>query len=462
MGKVTLVLPERIASVMRGTLREKRETGGVLLVGVADAPDGSLRLLGREFHLVPEDAYERRSPTELVVCPEGWASALARAEQIGSGALWFHTHPGHRSAPFPSLRDRQVDELLDEPFRIRSAMELYGTIILAGTPRQPRFTGQVSRESEPRPIDNLLEVGDRVRLIPAGEPETTRFERDLFDRNVRAFGGAVQDALSGLAVAVVGAGGTGSAVAEQLIRLGVRTLTVFDPDTLSMSNVTRVYGSTPSDVGRKKVDLLAEHLLRIAPDAQIRTVSSPIINEAAARRLIGSDVVFGCTDDNAGRLVLSRFASYLLAVVIDCGVLLSSNADGSLSGIDARVTVLTPGTACLVCRHRVDLARAQAELLPDAELARLQREGYAAALPGVEPAVVAFTTAVAAAAVGELLERLVGYGPRPAPSEVLLRLHEREMSANSAAPRDGHYCDPKTGKLGLGSGTPFLEQTWGA
>lgn len=99
-------------------------------------------------------------------------------------------------------------------------------------------------------------------------------------------------------------------------------------------------------------------------------------------------------------------------------------------------------------------------MLSSEERRRLEAEGYAPGLPGVEPAVVAYTTHVAAAAVGELLERLVGFGPEPPPTEVLLRLHEREISANDASPRSRHYCHPSSGKLGLGQTDPFLEQTW--
>ncbi len=182
--------------------------------------------------------------------------------------------------------------------------------------------------------------------------------------------------------------------------------------------------------------------------------------ESAARCLIGCDVVFGCTDDNAGRLVLSRLATYLLTPVIDCGVLLSSNAAGQLTGIDGRVTILSPGQACLVCRGRIDLARAGAELLTPDERVRREDEGYAPALTRTEPAVVAFTTLVGATAVSELLERLTGYGPEPRPSEILLRCHEREISTNIALPQEGHYCHPSSLKLGLGMTEPFLEQTW--
>ena len=91
---------------------------------------------------------------------------------------------------------------------------------------------------------------------------------------------------------------------------------------------------------------------------------------------------------------------------------------------------------------------------------RLEAEGYAPALGAIEPAVVAFTTATAALAVSELLERLVGYGPSPRPSEILLRTHDRQISTNVAAPAAGHYCDPSAGKLGRGHTDPFLGQVW--
>ena len=182
--------------------------------------------------------------------------------------------------------------------------------------------------------------------------------------------------------------------------------------------------------------------------------------QRAARRLIGADLIFGCTDDNAGRLVLSRLSTYLLTPVIDCGVLLSSGVDGKLTGIDGRVTVMAPGHACLVCRGRIDVARASAELLTPEERRRREDEGYAPALGANEPAVVTFTTAVAAAAVGEMLERFIGYGPEPRPSEVLLRFHDREISGNIVPPRERHYCHPASGKIGLGMTEPFLEQAW--
>src|SRR5213075_1397971 len=138
---------------------------------------------------------------------------------------------------------------------------------------------------------------------------------------------------------------------------GVRAFTLIDPDTLSLSNVTRVYGTSSADVGKAKVDVLAKHLRSIAPDVRCVTAVSSINVETSARKLTACDVIFGCTDDNAGRLILSRIPTYFLTPVIDCGVLISSTSDGSISGIDGRITIVTPGDACLICRGRIDLSR---------------------------------------------------------------------------------------------------------
>jgi proteasome lid subunit RPN8/RPN11 len=464
MAGATLVLPAPIAQLIRDSLDHELETAGVLLVGLGTGAEGAVRLLGRELHLVPAQSYQRREVDQLLISSDGYVPALARAEQIGAVALWFHTHPGLDASPRPSACDRRVDQELADLFRIRTASERYGAVVFAGDPAGTlAFDGHLATAGETIPIARLWEVGDHLCLSEA----TDRIGAEssiapIFDRNVRALGGAVQEMLAGLSVAVVGCGGTGSAVAEQLVRLGLRNLSLIDPDHLSESNLTRVYGSTPPQVNRQKAAVLAEHLGRIAPEARIRVIADSLNHQSVARRLIGNDLIFGCTDDNAGRLVLSRYATYFLTPVIDCGVLISSDEQDRLTGIDGRVTILSPGDACLVCRDRIDLGRAQAEVLPPGERARLEGEGYAAALPGIEPAVVSFTTAIAAAATGELLERLLGYGPQPPPGEILIRFHEREISTNRAAPRPEHYCDPAAGKLGRGETEPLLEQAWAA
>jgi ThiF family len=455
----TLVLADPLAARLRGLAMDEVETGGVLLARLVRTPSGNIRLLARELIEVPDHAYERRGAQELLIRSDGYVPALALAEQGGCVPIWFHTHPENGSSPAPSRHDLAVNQSLSDLFRLRADSPFYGALIVGVEDGAVTFTGSLDDGCNITSIDRLWVVGPRLALYQAADAGQDDVP-DLYDRNVRAFGGPVQQVLGNLRVAVVGCGGTGSAVAEQLVRLGVRKIDLIDPDFLSDSNVTRVYGSRLADVGKPKVEVLAGHLTAIMPTVQISAVQSMITSEGTARLLLDADVVFGCTDDNAGRMVLSRLATYLMVPVIDCGVLLSSDTRNHLDGIHGRVTVLHPGQACLICRGRVDLARARSEMLTVEERTRLVGEGYAPALPGVEPAVVAYTTAVAAAAVSELIERLTHYGVEPVPSEVLLRLHDREISTNCQEPLDRHYCHQSAGKIGLGLTDPFLGQTW--
>jgi len=456
------VLHEVLRDELLATLSSELETAGVLVCSIFETPDGHLRVLGREMLWVPESAYKAREIDYMSIMSEGYVPALGHAEDGGFMAIWLHTHPGEFSTARPSKQDVKVDQKIADLFRLRTGSEYYGAIVIALTDGDLSFCGHLDDGSTRYSIDRLWSVGRRFRLTSSSDASSSSITAE-FDRNVRAFGGGVQKVLSGLQVGIVGCGGTGSAVAEQLVRLGVRHFYLADPDTLSESNVTRVYGSTPQDVGSLKVETLANHLLNIAPNAEIALLPSMVTNESTARRLTDCDVIFGCSDDNAGRLVLSRLSTYFLVPVIDCGVLLSSDAKkgGQLRGIDGRITTLIPGAACLVCRGRIDLQRASSELLTPEERVRLANEGYAPALGEIEPAVVTFTTMVSALAVSELLGRLIGFGPDPAPSEILVRIHDHEISTNDIKPRVGHYCSLNSFKLGLGMTQPFLEQTWG-
>lgn len=456
----TLVLPSHLEEELAGCLANPIETAGVILARLIEGPHG-LRILARGIHWVEDSGYLERSPTHMRITASGYVPALGSAEQDGCMAIWFHSHPSTPGSPFPSKHDARVDAEIADLFRLRTGAERYATLIFAPGEAGYEFTGSVESASGERlPIERIWSVGARWSLRHSADSDAT--EPDTrFDRNILAFGPAIQRTLGDLAVSVIGSGGTGSAVAEQLVRLGVRNLLLVDADRLSLSNVTRVYGSTPADEGRLKVEVLRDHLLRIAPELHCEILPQMATLESTARRLAFSDVIFGCTDDNAGRLVLSRLSTYFLLPVMDVGVLLSSGPDGLLAGIDGRVTTMTPGAACLVCRNRIDLKRAADEVKTPDERRRLADEGYAPALGQTEPAVVAFTTAVAAAAVNELLDRLIGYGPPARPTETLLRLHEREMSSNNARPRDHHYCHQAKGKWGAGQGDAnFMDQLW--
>ena len=69
-------------------------------------------------------------------------------------------------------------------------------------------------------------------------------------------------------VGIAGAGGLGSNCAAHLVRAGLKRLTIADFDVVSESNLNRQFFFR-DQLGRKKVDALAENLRRIEPDLSL-------------------------------------------------------------------------------------------------------------------------------------------------------------------------------------------------
>ena len=242
------------------------------------------------------------------------------------------------------------------------------------------------------------------------------------------------------------------------MRLGVGSLTVLDDDVVTMTNLSRIHGSGQSDVGLHKTQLAARVAQEVGTSA-VHDIPFALRDEKMVRRLVHCDVIFGCTDDQRGRGILNRLAYYYLIPVLDTGFVISSQ-DGQVIGLDGRVTIVAPGTACLLCRGRIDPAAMRVESLSARERTALVAEGYAPGLAEPDPSVVTYTTLVGSLAVHEMLARLFGFaGDAAAPSELLLRAHANQIRSNTVTGQPAHFCtDPAI--WGRGDTAPLLDQVW--
>lgn len=451
----TLAIPHTVWGDLVDSLADSRETAAVLLAGIAQDPDRPTLLVNRVIW-VTEDAYELRGPLGLKVSSRGWMPALKRAADAGLSAIFFHTHPG--GPPVPSSYDAEVDLALAKPFRVRTGQSLYGSVIIGGDPTRPTFTGRVVDDAHRETvITRIRVVGPRLQIVGAFNPSTSDVSSSaVHDRQVRAFGADGHKALAQLRVGIVGVGGTGSAVAEQLMRLGVRSLAVIDDDRITATNISRVYGSGLRDVGRPKVDVASTNADRIGLGTHVTRCDGRIAYREPLEQLRGCDVIFGCTDDHLGRFNLTRFAFSYLVPVIDLGVIIDA-PDGRIRSITGRVTYMAPGGGCLVCGGVVDPERVRDEGLAPDERQRLAAEGYARGLDDPDPSVVAYTTMVAAWGIADLLERLFGFGAHDIRPELRLRIADRKMTSREIAPNPNHICGREE-SWGVGDQPAFLGQ----
>lgn len=97
--------------------------------------------------------------------------------------------------------------------------------------------------------------------------------------------GNAQDILKKKKVLILGCGGIGSHVGWNLTALGVGELTLVDHDTVEISNLNRQLLYDEQDVGKNKVDVLKEKLIRINSEVTINAVCKMISSEADLEQL---------------------------------------------------------------------------------------------------------------------------------------------------------------------------------
>jgi molybdopterin/thiamine biosynthesis adenylyltransferase len=263
-------------------------------------------------------------------------------------------------------------------------------------------------------VETIRSLGSTWRTLRA--PGLDAPDDPTLARQSLALGAAFNRILKSLRVGVIGAGGTGSPLIQQLARMGVGHVAIFDPDRVELSNLNRLYGATREDaeLGRKKVEVARREVERMGLGTQVATYDAWIGSEACRDALKSLDLVFGCTDDHDGRGLINRLAYYYLIPVIDVGLALrvaERHGEARLEA-DGRVTVLEPGTSCLICRRVVNPAIAAEEALrrtDPAEYERRKAEAYVRGEGDPAPAVVAFTTSVATMAIEEMMQRLQGF-----------------------------------------------------
>src|SRR5260370_16829179 len=121
-------------------------------------------------------------------------------------------------------------------------------------------------------------------------------------------------------VAIVGLGGGGSHIAQQLGHLGVGEFLLIDPDIVEETNLNRLIGATQEDVGRgaSKTSVAARVIAGVNP--RVRIWSETARWQMCATALRSCDVIFGCVVSISEREQLETVARRYLIPYIDLGM----------------------------------------------------------------------------------------------------------------------------------------------
>ncbi len=126
-----------------------------------------------------------------------------------------------------------------------------------------------------------------------------------FDRAARLLGEPALARLAASTVTVFGVGGVGSFAAEGLVRSGVGRVILVDFDRVCVTNVNRQVHALKGTLGKAKVEVMAERLRAINPDAVIEPRLAFYAADTSARLLAPEpDVVIDAIDNVTAKMHL--------------------------------------------------------------------------------------------------------------------------------------------------------------
>lgn len=468
MTSYTLTLQEEHLEQLKAlTFRDNGKEGAAFLLCGRSKIESDIwtgkkeeRFLSREVYPIPDEEIIVSTTTQVTFKHETYLRLLKLAEQKDFAVVLVHSHPAGFQG-FSKTDDNGETGLFQLAWNRNGSNRPQLSLIID---RDSSLIARAWNKNETHPVSLIRVIGKRIHLHY--EDKYSTLSREEFARQALAFGPALNNDLQKLKIAVIGCGGTGSPTAMLLARLGVGHILLIDDDCIETTNLNRLHGSSMMDAKNKtpKVSVVERMINAMELGITVRTIKGNVESKECQDALKSVDLIFGCTDDNLGRMILNRIAYCYLIPVIDMGLKIKVKEGSSpldLQSLDGRVTFLFPNGACLLCRSVIDSKKARDEYLrktnPE-EYEKQVKEEYVEGEGNPSPSVVTFTTEIASMSVNELLDRLQGFrGEFGGKSERRRMFITCEDGKTGAKQRDECPVCKSKNYQGRGDMTPFLD-----
>jgi len=354
---------------------------------------------------LPESAYRNDLKHGATWGGMAMVPVIEQAMSEKLGIVLFHAHPCHGLPSF-SDDDRMSADRLLPMFQQRVPTRPHGSVVLSKT----HASGVILMPGETRPKTAIAVrwYGAAISKWPASDEAINTSDEPIFNRQALLVSRPGQVILRQARVAVVGLGGGGSHIVQQLAHIGVGEIIVIDPDRVENTNRHRLVGLTSIDIWlkRRKADVMHRLVRRIGTGSKCRRIPVRVPEPLAVEALKEADVIVGCLDHLHARLDLQDVAWRFLIPYVDIGVSIrpitnASEGDPRVA-IGGNVITLIPGGFCLWCCGFLSQEKLSLEL-------NGPNRGYFQGRAG-EAQVVSLNGIVASQAVNEVLQLLTGFG----------------------------------------------------
>ncbi|MEZ5898518.1 MAG: ThiF family adenylyltransferase [Hyphomicrobiaceae bacterium] len=294
--------------------------------------------------------------------------ALAAAAVEGAGLALLHSHPMGRGWQGMSRDDVATEQGIAGAVFGTTDRPLVGLTLAGDHAWSARFWERTAPRAYTRQFCATVRVlGERIKVDYFDQLAPVPMPMQAQVRTISAWGDECQADLTRMRIGVIGGGSVGGVVADALGRMGFEDLLLLDFDKVEEHNLDRLIYATRADIGRFKVDVLAEHLKARATAGRfdVEFLQLAVYEDEGFRAALDCDMLICCVDRPWGRYALNLIAYAHLIPVFDGGISVRANKSGRLAAADWRAHTATVTRPCLQCLGQYTPSAVQ-----------LEREGF--------------------------------------------------------------------------------------
>lgn len=302
-------------------------------------------LLCYDYHSIEDNDYIEDDEVGARINGKVIRDAMGRAISQDSAQLWVHTH-GRKRSTTPSPVDRIGGADVLRSLVNAKSNRHHGWIVIS----ESAVSGEIHiPKKAPLEVSDLTVVGMSMMMSRSGGSRHQVYRTHPNSDDRQGFlGREAPRVFAQSRIGIVGYGGGGSHVGQQLAHIGFKNVLVFDRDVFQESNLTRLVGSLDADVRDQtlKTRIAERTFTGIRPDSNFERYDNWW--QENREELSRCDVVFSCVDRFERKRDLEYFCRSRMIPLIDIGMKVVQT-DGSSPAIYGQVTLSMPGEICLRC-----------------------------------------------------------------------------------------------------------------
>lgn len=434
------------------------EHGAVLLCGTAPGA-GHGRLLVHEVHLAKDGVDYTYENGHYRLGASFITRKALRARDRHLTYIAVHPHGGYDSVGFSGV-DLRSQHNSTKPLLAATGSDGVGWIVTAPS----AAAGIIRTRTGEEPIDEVVVLDHNRRIVQTPSPVAVHgTPPPRFARQALIYGDAGQKLFAASNIGIIGLGGGGALLNDQLSSLGVGCLVHVDPESIDITNLPRLVGATRWDaleplarwlpdatrdrLARSKVAVARRVARRNNPAVEVTTVRRSVEHADAIEALIGCDYLFLAADTACARLVANAISTQYLIPMTQIGAKVRVDDDGNVRDVYSVARVIGRSTGCMWCNGLIDATRLAEEAVSATQRANQQ---YVAEI--ANPSVKSLNAIGAAWAVEDFRNWYTGLGSA---GQLYAVAHPQVPRLRASVPRHDTDCPFCGDALGRGTSAPL-------